>query len=212
MKYIPVHSHRTTRQRGFTLLEQALALLVAATVIGGIWSVAEMVWDNYRIGRLNQQIISTVQNVRDYYSAINQLPTGAANDITTILDGLQLIPVEMRRNSAACAGCIDHALNNSLAGGSFHVLSVVNANTGKLDVFRIQALGLSQVLCQQALMREPVLMTELAVVQLGTALASTTIDSLGKGSVSLPLSAKTAASWCATGNTNAVYWDFNLRN
>lgn len=199
-------------RKGFTLTELAIVMLVVSAVMGVVWVAASKMWDNYRIYRFTQQMLTTVQNIRDQYLNARQLP--AAGDITKTLDGLNVFPQEMRRNAATPGATpIDHPLNNTLAGGSFYVLGVAGPS-GAIDRFRLSARSLTKPPCIRLLMLQPLTDAEIGIVRIGTASASTAIDNTGNSaSVTLPLTATTAASWCAVaGNTNEVDWDFKLHN
>jgi len=193
-------------RRGFTLTELAIVLLVAGAVVGAIWVAGGAVWSNYRIYRFSQQVITAVKNIRDQYANAVQLPAGP--DITKTLDGLNLLPVEMRRDPSKPGNTeMDDPFNNDLPGGSFHVLVEAPPTP---PVFRIEAQGLTQEPCIKLLTLQPLADAELGVVRIGT---TTNSMAVAYNTATLPLPPSTAETWCGNaGNTNEVDWDFEVRN
>lgn len=176
------HPAASKSRHGFTLTELAIVLIVVAIVIGAIWVAGQMVWNNYRVYRVNQQVMTVLQNVRDYYgTSMQALPFAAGTEITVNLDGLGLIPAEMRRSPSTAPGTapdpIDHAINNDwpayngYSAGSFHVIAETNAAAGSatVNVIRIALEGLTQGPCMKLLMNAPVTdVATVGLVQLGT--------------------------------------------
>lgn len=211
------------QRRGFTLLEMAMILMAVGLVTTAIWVGADKLWSNYRAYRVNQQTMRTVQNIRDFYGTTIQT-WAAAGDITGTLDGLlpnvDIFPTEMRRDPSAApgAGTIDHAINNSHAGGSFHVVVVANPFTGLLDAFRVRLMGLTTANCISLLMSAPLTSDTIGFVQVQTADGSGTVIGVpatinkgvsGTANVT-PMAAAKATTMC-TGAAEVDY-DFTLHN
>jgi prepilin-type N-terminal cleavage/methylation domain-containing protein len=212
-------------RRGYTLIEIAIVLLIAAVVLGALWVAATHVWDNYRAERAAQQVTKIAQNIREYYMNAQNLPAASGTDITATLDRLTLFPVEMRRNPNAGAGLtpIDHPFNNALvsgaapANGSFHVFSknCPNGTTPLLATcFRISMQGIDPDDCTRLLEAVPVTNADLEILGVGTqAQGTATLQDVAATPTGMPvaIAADVAASWCSNnGATNEVDWDFKL--
>ena len=225
MKRITVFAKR--KRKGFTLLELAIVLLAASAVIGALWVAGQAVWDNYRVYRVNQQITTAVQSIRDNYGNTFQtwdkhIPTWAPPlDITKPLDALSLLPVEMRRNPYAPLGPglteMDHVINNDVVGGSFHVFTEVDPNTLSLNAFRIQLLGLTSGPCAKLLMTLPLTDETIGVVRIAApptaAYVTNVLNGVGVTAGILPMNITTAKTWCSyPGNTNEIDIDFKLHS
>jgi len=210
---------------------------VVGVVLGVVWAVASVVWTNYQVRSADNQIMTVVQNVRDYYDPQGHLPCPAAGctttgiDVTGFLDGSStnapkaiadlptLIPVEMRTNQSTAGNInnINHALA-SMNGGSFHVWAYDSVSPMR-DMLRIKLLGLSQEKCEKLLINFPVLTPEIGAARIAANAnfvsfnANGTITSVSSSvSVVLPLTLSIANNWCVAGNTNEVDIDFKLRN
>lgn len=237
-------------ERGFTLTELAIVLLIAGSIIGLIWAAGAGAWENYRAHRTMQQVLTLVQNVRDYYVNAVQLPnntcttsTGSSmgGDITCVLDGLNLFPVEMRRcpEAGAVNSCgagfsggagntpIDHSFDNTAATGSLHVISELEG-TAANRWFEVSLQNLSPTFCTKLLMQTPMVDSEIGIIRVGVGANSACVDASGiwettgttqggsicaggSGTISAPISPVTAAAWC-TGASETMFWDFKLRS
>lgn len=211
-------------RRGFTLLELTIILLMTGIVAAAIWVAVDHVWTNYRLYRVNQQILKTAQNIRDYYETTIQTwatPGFAANqNITAALDGLlpnvDIFPPEMRRSPTAAGGAsaIDHAMNGNFAGGSFAVLAVTNAATGgvRLDAFEFQLRGLNRQQCIGLLMSAPLTSDTLGFTRVSTDAGGNCVivkGICGAPNVT-PMLLATAQNWC--NGATQVNFDFALHN
>lgn len=216
-------SQRSQRRRGFTLTEAALVLLVVGTVISAMWVAAEHVWSKNRVYRTTQQIANTVENIRERYGKTLMswpaLTWPSGTDVTSTFDTQGLIPFEMRRDPYAAPGssAIDHALNDTQTGGSFHVLTITNPMTGQLSAFRIQLLGVGTSSCINLLVSAPLSDSQIGYVQVGTQ-AMTFSNLINNGNASGTsyaevLTANTAQTWCNSAtNKNEVDFDFLLHS
>lgn len=193
--------------RGFTLTETSIVLGVLAIVLGAVWLVAGTVWNNYKMYRLQHQIVTVVKNIRDFYGASGRsLPGGgAATDMTTTASTNGLLPSDM----AGSGGVFRHAF-----GGGFSLW----ANAPAAGNVQLRLGNLARNDCIKILMGFPVLAPEVAVRQIGTQANSISInlaniaDPSGVG-VALPLTTTTANNWCnIAGNTNEVRIAFRIRN
>jgi prepilin-type N-terminal cleavage/methylation domain-containing protein len=198
---------KNTRRRGFTLVELAIALLVAGLILGAVWVAAGNVWSNYRLYRTNQELAKLTQNVREYYMNAQAVP---ALNITLTLDGLNLFPFEMRRDQNAAPGLarIDHPFNSTWPGGSVAVLGVACPGGASVTCFRVQMFGLAQNECARLLAYIPVNNSDLGIAQVFVPLGGLTVQN---PTVMITLSQAEAACNQAGAN-NEVDWDFKLRN
>ncbi len=225
--------HFTHKQRGFTLLETAIVLMIVSLITSAIWVAGDRVWNNYRVYRTEQQMIQVVNKMRDYYGLAYSSWPGvwvAGTDITTgtpgglpSLDTLGLLPAEMRRNSALAPGdateVIDHAINNSHGGGSFHVLTETNpTGAGRKNAFRIELQGLTTTPCTNLLMAAPLTSDTIGFVRVGTVNGAGPVGGpmiIYKGvsqtpGLTLPLTASVASTWC--NGATEVDFDYTLQN
>ena len=101
----PLHKPRRSSARGFTLTELALVLFIVSAVVGAIWVAGQHVWDNYRVYRVFQQTMSSVQGIRDKYgNTLNVWAFAADSDQTSTFDAIGILPVEMRRTPGSAPG------------------------------------------------------------------------------------------------------------
>ena len=204
------------RRKAFTLIELVTVLAITAIVLGVIWAAASAVWSNYKIERTTRQLMDVVNNVRAYYGPNNAFgnPLLAVGDITAVVDGRNLIPVEMRVTPTVAGGAINHAIA-SIAGGSFFLEKLAGPLN---DRARLRLLGLFSEDCAKLLMMFPVLTPELGVVRIGTTVGNTVVNAYdvvngGAAAGVLPLRTATATAWCnLAGPNNEVDIDFLLRN
>ncbi len=201
---------RTRGNKGLTLTELAIILGAMGLVMAAIWAVASAVWNNYQGHVARQQILSVVENTRDYYMNKGKINCASGADITSILDDddRRLIPTEMRLHPNAEGGDINHALA-TVGGGSFNVICLQNGNA-----FRILLSGLKRENCVDLLMRFPVLMSEVgvkAVVRPGGSVVSLNLLDIDHPADGFPMTLSTASAWCSD-RINEVGFDFKLRN
>jgi len=224
-------------RRGFTLLELAIVLLLVTALVGAIMTAAERLWDNYRIYRVVQQVMNSVQNIRDNFSnSISAFPS--TTEQTNSFDSLGLLPVEMRRYPSLGPGNtpMDHALNNDYSCGvkcgSFRVFTINNVVTGSTNTaFRIVLFGISQAACIKLLMATPLADGSIGILQIGTGASSGTLTATNMPSstsaiiyngaqgssgsaayTAYTMSMTTAQAWCNTSTTTDVDLDFKLHN
>lgn len=181
-----------SRRRGWTLTELVIVLGVFGLVFAVVWLAAGSVWDNYRIYRVNQQILTVVRNVREAYGLTGKLL--GTNNQTSVIAGEGLIPAEMINGTTYM-----HA-----QGGIFQILGVNNASTGVREM-RIRLLGFPKSQCMKMLMEFPVLVPEVGVTNIY-------VGSNSISSANWPISSAMASNRCASATSNEVRIDFKIRN
>jgi len=198
-------------KKGFTLIELAIVLGALGFLLGGIWVIVGVVWDNYKFNRFKEDLFQTVQNVQTYYSQVGRIPGSDGVDITKDLDddARRLIPVTMRLDPKTHRGDINHELFVAV-GGSFHVLS---ESSGRR--FRVELSNLDKPSCEKLLMQFPVLLPELGVRRMAATSGSANVNPYnpvnpGSGTT-LPLTLIDAGNWCSSLTTNTVSYDFTIR-
>lgn len=203
-------------RRAFTLLEMAIVLGIAGVIFSGVWVAATAFWRNHQRTSTINQVMQIVQNVRDYYgpsAGVNVWP-GAGTDMTNTINGLHLVPMEMRVTPTSDTSLLNHQLGTVAGGGS---LLLESQGTAPM-ILRVRLRGLAKDDCINLLLRMPVLSPEVGMKRIGTSTGNTTIDLVTNfntpgGAVTLPLTFTQANAWCnLAGKTNEVRFDFGVRN
>jgi len=211
--------NRTMPRAGFTLIEAAIALGVMALLLGAIWVAAGAVWSNYQTFRLNQQILSIVENVRNHYEPMGRRGACPANGglpfylpqcnnaiVSTDLIAASLIPVEMLGPAGCVANdtCneINHGLRRRTNPGSLVLRSDASGNILRMFLFE-----LPKRICVKLLTQLPVLTPEARIRAIAIGAITANIDTSPAG-FSTPIveganthtriDVPTASSWCAT--------------
>ncbi len=187
-------------RKGFTLMELVIVLCVIGLVLAVIWVAASAVWSNYKVYRVNQQVIAVIKNVRDVYGASGKLMANGV--VTPALHAEGILP-----NDMASGASYAHAL-----GGAF----VMEKQAGSFNV-RLRLQNVSRAHCMKTLMSFPVLVPEYGIKLIGTSDANSANINLNNvanpgGGVALPVTSATAGAWCASPNNNEVRLDVSIRN
>lgn len=204
-------------RKGFTLVEMAIALGVAAIVIGGVWTAGAIVWSNYKIYKVVQQSVEISHNLKDFYGVNALFATYPLGEITALADGQRLIPIDMRVNPNVAGGAINHALS-VVAGGSFHLFKIADlAGVAQNDRIRMTLQGLSQQDCAKFLLQFPKLDPENGIVRFGTVATNAPINTadvinFGAAAGTWPLTTDNARLWCNNLlNNNTIQLEFKIR-
>jgi len=206
--------NRKQRSRGLTLTELAIVLGAMGLVMAAVWSVVGVVWSSYQNQRMSQQVVSVVQNVRNYYMNMGRINCSTGDSITALLDDddRRLIPTEMRATPDVAGNGINHAmatLGASESAGSFRAFCLDNGGG-----FRISLDGLKKEDCIRLLMQFPVLTPEMGirnVVRPGGTIVPVNLLDTDSPATGFPMTIITANNWC-NATTNEVSFDFKLRN
>ncbi|MDX2027607.1 MAG: prepilin-type N-terminal cleavage/methylation domain-containing protein [Alphaproteobacteria bacterium] len=231
-KYGMTFNNRTA---GFTMIELAVALLIAGFVLSGIWVAAKKTMTNYGIQKTNRQIATVVQNIRGYYSnTTNEVPcnyycSAAVIDVTDAMDKKGIFPSEMhllpRRGAyipgsgtSAIANPVHHSLHSvawstnhaTQADNSFKVYSIKNS-AGKYTTFRIALEGLNKDTCMRLLMQMPINDSSFGIVRIGTNMGNSVTSATSTGNLLSSVNMATASAWCNQGGgENEVDIEFKL--
>lgn len=208
---------RDKKRKGLTLTELAIVLGCMGLVMGAVWAVVTSVWDNYRQNKMNEDLMTVVQNIRGHFGPKGMITfapgAGATGDITANLDddAYRLIPVTMRTNPKVSGTPIQHALAMTVAG-SFGVEAIAIGGRNGM-AFRVTLRGLSKGNCMKTLMQFPVTMPDLGVIRLEAGGGNYSFDPRSPATLSadLPIQASRANTLCnQNNNTNVVSYDFRL--
>jgi prepilin-type N-terminal cleavage/methylation domain-containing protein len=208
MKKIIIHRNYRRTERGFNLLELALALAIAGLLIGGIWILAATVRENMSVYNAQKQILSIVNKIRDTYLSRATIVGDYAN-LTQTLAQQDVFPAEMKRNpnilAANCAVATPCIFNNPwdstsaapVSAASFDGTTVGNAGR----FFRLRYANLPVYACLQLATRFSQIVEDVKMTALLINGVSNTV----------PVSITTATTACnATSNT--LDFQFNVRN
>jgi len=124
-------------QRGLTILETVIVLMIAALIISGIWMAYAGANLNDRVSRTAGVVDKTLQAARDYLTSKSAMLTSPQSDLSTNLYNQGLMPSELSYKSVSGTTRIF----NSPLGYDFSIQNsatpeVINGNT-IYDVFEI---------------------------------------------------------------------------
>jgi type II secretory pathway pseudopilin PulG len=207
------------RRRAFSLAELGIVLGIVSIVMGAIWAVATSVLAKNQQRVAQEQVMTIVQNMRNFYGV-----SGASfpsTNINATLDANGIFPLEMRKDRTTASATILHAFGRPLT------VSFPNASS-----FRLLLSKISQKDCIGFLMTFPFLLPEIGACELAVnnstatgcvekntgngSLAQIFIDPTNyikpsSGNYLSPLTVKNATLICKN-SSNEVALDFWIRN
>jgi prepilin-type N-terminal cleavage/methylation domain-containing protein len=188
-------------RRAFTLVEIAIVLAISAIVIGAIWMGSQVAYDQYRIYKNAQNMMTVVRNIREHFEGQREIPSTLTNtQLMTRLCSNEVFPRDMRRSNSCVTVEIDHAFNSTTSGGSLTIERITGT------VFRLRYQNVPRFACQAIPVRQNLALPELAVQRV--ALNATVFTA-----PNMIVNGKQAADACTqTDNTNSVSIDFKLYN
>lgn len=189
---------RRRGEAGFNLVEAAIVLGIVGLIIGGIWAAAAAVYENWRAGKGNQQLLQIVQNVRSLYA--NQGTFGTPSVLQ--LNQAGVFPMEMRRSgSSVVDSLLDHPWSTGgAAGGCAGTVCVAAGASGQ--EFGVTFGGLPREACINMITRSSQQTGQIGLLQVGgidLRNATTAVD------------VASAAAQCPNAAANNITWTFRLR-
>ncbi|MGB4102272.1 MAG: type II secretion system protein [Alphaproteobacteria bacterium] len=208
-------------RRGFSLLELAIVLGIMGLVGGGIWVAASTVYQNYRIGRGVEQVQQIVDNIRDRYNALAQMPNENYTVFTQTMARADVFPGDTKLSPdvlpTACATC--YFANPWTAGNAAAVCGGGAICVSAVDVFGPAAVqprynfavtlrGLPQGDCVVLATKFGALWDEIGLAAMGVDIA----DAAVPGTVyNAPQTPAALAADCDGANLNNLYFVFRLQ-
>ncbi len=110
------------KRRGYTLTELAIVLAIAGFLMATIWSMAAHVRNNKRIAQASQQVMTVVQEIREFHMGRQGIDAAVNEDI---VDALAIkgvpFPVEMKIKCRATPTktCLNSAIASDPNGTFF---------------------------------------------------------------------------------------------
>lgn len=196
---------RTTKQRGFTLVETAVVLGIMSVLISSTFTIVGVVRERGRRELFAQELYTIVAATRNFYSGMANVPTTNSLPTNTQSVAYNLIsrkamPMEMLRDEGGTK-VADHPWGNltGVAGGSLQVGGggVAGAD-GYYQGFDVKMIGVPAESCPEIVMRNAGVGSPTGLIDLkinGTSVFS-----------SVPLKVTTATNACrpSSATTNAT--------
>ena len=191
---------RAVGNAGFNLVEAAIVLGIVGLIIAGIWTAASAVYENMRISRATQQLLSVAQNIRSLYSSQFTMGGTAGDDLTAGMVTARVFPGDMTP---------DLTTDPDSPWGTDDVEVYAAGSGATTDGFRIVYKGIPTNACIDLSVRNSGQSRDigLTAVSAGTGSSATP----GNAIATLPATVTTASAACGTGATASVSFTFNLR-
>lgn len=119
---------RTTKRRGFNLVEAAIVLGVVGLVIGGIWVAASAVNSNFALSGTQTDIVSIISNVQKTFTRQDIYAYPSLTDITATGINAGVFPSSWIKNGVATnawGGGVTLRMGQSLISGGHFSLSLL---------------------------------------------------------------------------------------
>ena len=111
-------SGKCKEPKGFTLTELAIVLGIIGLILGAIWTAAAKVYQNQRVGKAVNEVLSVVGSVRAMYAGRGSFGT-ANGDITQFGVNAGWYPADMLQSGGACrtgvSPCPDSPWNSEMS-------------------------------------------------------------------------------------------------
>lgn len=122
-------------RRGFSLVEAAIVLAVVGLVVAGIWVAAATMYEDYKVNKTFQEILTAAKNIQGLISLQNAAAIGIGDsNITSTVIAANLFPKDWVNGNQ---------LKNPFGTGS----QVWSYYDGSSDKFYIQLYNLKQSTC-----------------------------------------------------------------
>lgn len=192
---------RLSPSAGINLIELTIVLGVVSIIIGAVWLVASVVYENVRQYNATHNMQTLVQNIRQLYTRISVFPASSlGSNLTQTLDRQSAFPLDMRvtqgTNDTTADGKINHPwVSNS--SGSVTVLAV----TG--NSFSVRFISMPKKACIS-------MATKLSGGEIAN-LSSLIINGNAFQPDQMPLTVVGASVSCSSPESNTMEWRFGLR-
>lgn len=187
-------SQRGFSQCGFSMIELSIALGIIGIVIGGIWAIAGSTRNDMLSTRIEQQTLSMVQNVRNYYAS-RALPTVAAA-VTATLRAAGTFPEEM-----CPANCVSGGITTIYNAYGGTVTVAIPSVTAPINFFDVTYTTVNKKGCMALGMKLSTRSSELGLVSFDAGTSRTTF----------PIDLATLDTDCDS-PTDTVVLRFKIRN
>lgn len=199
MSSLPLSSRRL---RGFTLTEAAIVLGIVGLILSAIWVAAGSVYNNYRVGKTSEQLLTIVQSMRSMHASQSVVDTGFTGVVgARLLAQAGGVPSDMIVYNA------DGTTVNTVRdvwGGTVSIDATPDNNGLANGAFAVTFLSVPQSACISLLTRNTGAGRDTGLIGAGAAIATGT---------AFPVSVTTAAASCArtTAAGNTLVFTFRLK-
>ncbi len=201
----PVHK----RTAGFTLIQLAIGMALAALVFGAVWTAANQAWRNTEVYNGEKQLVQLVQTARNALMGLPQVSGGyagaATTDLIQRLATMDVFPGDMRTSVATTVlnspwrAAASATLSESPVGIAASDGTTIG-NAGRFFAVRYQYLP--NFACTQFVTRLTRVVDDIKLTRI----------IINSTSMALPVTVEAATTQCATGNDNStVEFEFALR-
>jgi type II secretory pathway pseudopilin PulG len=192
---------RLRQNAGINLIELTIVLGVISLIIGAVWLVASVVYENVRQYNATHNMQTMVQNIRQLYTRISLFPASSVGEnLTLTLDRQGAFPSDMRltqgTNETTADGKINHPWVSDSSGSV--IVTAVSTNS-----FGVRFSSMPKKACIS-------MATKLSGGEI-TNLTELVINGNSYPPSQLPLTVVGAAVSCSNAQNNTLEWRFGLR-
>ena len=190
--------------RGFTLTEVAIVLGIVGLILGAVWVAAAAVYDNMRIKRTNEAILSAAQGFRSLYASANATGVATGTNMTANLVAAGVVPQDMVNGN--------NGMNPwSAVAGTFTISAIDIAGTQ--DGFQLNFYNLPQKACVNLLVSNSQNAQGTGLALVGVTAAGT-VGTITAAAIAVPPAINpniAPATTCGAAATNYVRLAYRLK-